>query len=63
MKPPMSAFAVTEWNNVPAPEHAGETGFATWQTIAVGDMRVRMVRYSKNYRADHWLRLRRTCTG
>jgi len=33
-------FQTIGWNTIPQTEHAGE--------------RMRMVEYSKNYRADHW---------
>ena len=34
--------------------HPGETGEATWRTITIGDLRVRLVKYSAGYLADHW---------
>lgn len=47
-------FHLTNWETVPITEHLGETGIAFWQTIELGDLRIRMVEYSKNYKADHW---------
>ncbi len=47
-------FMTTEWKNVPATNHSGETGYATWKTLEVGNVRVRIVEYSPNYMADHW---------
>ena len=47
-------FGVTDWSSVAPTEHAGETGFALWRTRHFGPLRVRMVEYSANYRADHW---------
>jgi len=47
-------FTVTDWDTVPATEHAGETGVATWRTLNVGDVRIRRVDYSPGYLADHW---------
>jgi hypothetical protein len=47
-------FGITNWNEVVPTEHRGETGVATWRTRHFGFMRVRMVEYSANYRADHW---------
>lgn len=47
-------FGVTDWNDVAPTEHAGETGSAVWRTKHFGPVRVRMVEYSANYRADHW---------
>jgi hypothetical protein len=47
-------FGVTDWNEVAPTTHHGETGVALWRTRQFGTMRVRMVDYSANYRADHW---------
>ncbi len=47
-------FRSIDWSAVPATTHRGETGSATWRTIELGNVRVRMVEYSAAYRADHW---------
>jgi hypothetical protein len=47
-------FQITDWSSVPTTEHKGETGSAFWRTLHFGDLRIRMVEYSKNYKADHW---------
>ena len=47
-------FQLTNWESVPKVEHKGDTGVAFWQTLQFGELRVRMVEYSKNYLADHW---------
>jgi quercetin dioxygenase-like cupin family protein len=47
-------FATTDWSQVAAAEHPGETGVALWRTVEVGNIRVRMVEYSPGYLADHW---------
>ena len=47
-------FQTIDWAKVPATAHAGETGEASWQTVEVGNLRVRIVRYSAGYLADHW---------
>jgi hypothetical protein len=47
-------FTTVDWNSVPETTHAGETGTAYWKTQQYGDTRVRMVRYSPGYLADHW---------
>jgi hypothetical protein len=47
-------FAATDWSQVEATEHKGETGVARWRTIHCGAIRVRMVDYSPGYLADHW---------
>jgi hypothetical protein len=54
MKMPPLAMSVTDWMGVEATRHAGDAGFALWQTRAFGDIRVRMVEYSPGYVADHW---------
>ena len=50
----MIPFESTDWLHIPAEEHNGETGIATWRTVQYDKLRVRMVEYSPNYRADHW---------
>ena len=47
-------FGITDWKEVVPTQHAGETGTAEWRTQYFGPLRVRMVEYSANYRADHW---------
>ncbi|WP_319583647.1 DHCW motif cupin fold protein [uncultured Pseudodesulfovibrio sp.] len=47
-------FQTVDWSTVPRTEHKGETGGAYWQTLQFDGLRVRVVEYSKGYRADHW---------
>lgn len=47
-------FGITDWSEVVPTQHAGETGVAVWRTRHFGSVRVRMVEYSANYRANHW---------
>jgi hypothetical protein len=47
-------FMTTDWSAVPETRHPGERGTAFWRTVEVGNVRVRMVRYSPDYLADHW---------
>jgi quercetin dioxygenase-like cupin family protein len=47
-------FNLTNWEEIEAAEHKGETGIAVWRTRQFDDIRVRMVEYSPGYRADHW---------
>lgn len=47
-------FGITDWSQVDATEHPGETGVAHWRTCQFGALRVRMVDYSPGYLADHW---------
>lgn len=47
-------FNNVDWSNVEKSVHPGEKGAAYWQTKQIGNVRVRMVEYSKGYLADHW---------
>ncbi|MEZ5740057.1 MAG: DHCW motif cupin fold protein [Burkholderiaceae bacterium] len=47
-------FGTTDWADVAETEHPGDSGSAYWRTRRFGDIRVRMVRYSAGYLADHW---------
>ena len=42
MKIPALPFTVTDWSQVDATTHAGESGQAFWRTLDIGDVRVRM---------------------
>ncbi len=50
-------FQTTAWKDLPQTMHPGETGVARWQTKRYGDLRIRLVNYSANYKADHWCTL------
>ncbi len=47
-------FTTTDWGELRATTHPGETGSASWRTQNFGPIRVRMVEYSAGYVADHW---------
>ena len=47
-------FARIDWSLVPEVEYPGETGVALWRTVQAGAIRVRKVRYTPGYLADHW---------
>jgi len=47
-------FQTIDWTKIPKTEHKGETGIAYWQTIQFEGLRLRIVEYSKGYKADHW---------
>jgi len=49
-------FCTTDWSQIAATEHPGETGTAFWRTLETGNIRVRLVEYSPGYLADHWCR-------
>ena len=40
-------FGVTDWGRVPKTGHPGETGIACWRTVEAGNIRVRIVEYSR----------------
>ncbi len=46
-------FTIINWGKIEKEKHNGENGFALWQTIMMGDIRIRMVEYSAGYIADH----------
>jgi quercetin dioxygenase-like cupin family protein len=47
-------FQTIAWNSMPSTRHAGERGEASWRTLQYQGLRVRLVEYSKDYKADHW---------
>lgn len=47
-------FHAIDWAAVAPTTHDGETGVATWRTVEMGNVRVRLVEYSPGYLADHW---------
>jgi hypothetical protein len=51
---PHHPFQTFDWSSVEKINYTGTSGYAIWQTIMMGDIRVRMVEYSAGYVADHW---------
>jgi hypothetical protein len=47
-------FGTTDWSRLEPVEYKGVTGSAYWRTQMFGEIRVRMVEYSRGYLADHW---------
>ena len=47
-------FAVTDWRTLPETTRPGATGTVSQRHFEQGNIRVRMVRYSPGYLADHW---------
>ena len=47
-------FQTIDWTNIEKTVHNGETGTATWQTIQYDGLRIRIVKYSADYTANHW---------
>jgi hypothetical protein len=54
MKLPAVPFTFTDWSQVEAVEHKGETGTSYWWTYERDGLRVRLVEYSPDFRSDHW---------
>ncbi|CAN5850911.1 DHCW motif cupin fold protein [soil metagenome] len=46
-------FQIADWNDIPVIIKPGETGDAHWRVLQFGDLRIRIVEYSANYKADH----------
>jgi len=49
-------FRVIDWEKIETSEHSGTKGNALWQTVQFPGLRVRIVKYTKGYFADHWCR-------
>ena len=47
-------FETIDWHAIEKVKYNGTGGYAYWQTIMMGDIRIRMVEYSAEYIADHW---------
>jgi|SRR6218665_115642 len=47
-------FQALSWDDVPEEEHAGEMGKAFWKVIKMNNIRIRKVRYTPSYIANHW---------
>jgi hypothetical protein len=47
-------FQTINWETIPKVEYKGEIGTATWQTVQLPGLRIRIVEYSEGYLADHW---------
>jgi hypothetical protein len=52
----MIPFQAIDWSSVEKVEYKGEIGMATWQTLQLPGLRIRLVEYSRDYLADHWCR-------
>ena len=52
----MIPFQTIDWSCVDKVEYKGERGMATWQTLQLPGLRIRLVEYSRDYLADHWCR-------
>jgi hypothetical protein len=54
MNIPQHPFETLDWCAIDKVNHSGEKGYAIWQTIMMGTIRIRMVEYSAGYVANHW---------
>jgi hypothetical protein len=51
---PSFPFQTVDWQSIPIEIHKGDTGEAGWQIIQLENIRIRLVKYSADYKADHW---------
>ena len=54
MQLPDTPFTLTQWKDIPKKEYPGETGTSFWRIFQSGDLRVRMVEYSADFKSDHY---------
>lgn len=47
-------FCVSEWDKIEPVEYKGETGTSFWRVFEKGNIRVRMVEYSEDFKSDHY---------
>ncbi len=47
-------FSITDFDKIVPEIHKGVTGSAEWRVLQRDDVRIRLVRYSPGYMADHW---------
>lgn len=47
-------FGVSDWSTIPETSQPGASGTVSQRCVEQGNIRVRMVRYSPGYLADHW---------
>jgi hypothetical protein len=47
-------FAVVDWDQLTESSQSGDSGSCSSRTMDVGDVRLRLLRYSPGFLADHW---------
>ncbi len=47
-------FEVIDWNSIPSKKYKGATGTSYWRTVNSGNIRVRKVEYSPEFKSDHY---------
>jgi len=54
MREETTPFTAVNWKTIAPTKHPGAKGVASWRTVEVGNVRMRIVEYSPGYVADHW---------
>ncbi len=47
-------FTLVTWSEVAPRVHQGETGYALWRDLDIGELHVHMAEYSPGYKAAGW---------
>lgn len=47
-------YSVIDWDNIPIEKQPGEKGFAWSRTFKAENIRIVLVEYSPDFKADHW---------
>jgi hypothetical protein len=47
-------FAVVDWDQLTESSQSGDSGSCSSRTMELGDVRLRLLRYSADFLADHW---------
>jgi quercetin dioxygenase-like cupin family protein len=47
-------FQIIDWATVSKERREGTTGYAIWQVLQLGAIRIRKLEYAPGYKADHW---------
>ena len=54
MAPHTYPFQIIDWSKTETTEYPGLQGSALWNTLQLPGLRIRIVKYSEGYLADHW---------
>lgn len=47
-------YSVIDWDNIPIEKQSGEKGFVWTRTFKTESIRIVLVEYSPDFKADHW---------
>ena len=47
-------YSVIDWDEIPIEKHSGETGYAWSRTFKTGNIKIVLIEYSMDFKADHW---------